>query len=155
MNINEKIRAVYAYDMCFVHEKIQNDKILSIDELPKIEEEFKKFFTLVLQEESALAMIDKRVDELWHSFILFTPQYKEFCDNIMGFFVHHQPRTSFTPVPINSIANFVSCYKKHFGELDPFWLETLDEDIKEVVVSGNIPETLTTKWSGWTGKHVF
>lgn len=31
------------------------------------------------------------LDEGWHTFILFTRQYQEFCKNILGRFIHHTP----------------------------------------------------------------
>lgn len=31
------------------------------------------------------------LDEMWHNFILFTIDYKEFCNDYFGFFIHHQP----------------------------------------------------------------
>lgn len=33
----------------------------------------------------------KDLDEIWHTFILFTKDYKNFCLNILGKFVHHIP----------------------------------------------------------------
>jgi hypothetical protein len=97
-------------------------------------------------------MIDERVDELWHSFILFTPQYLSFCEDVMGFFVHHQPRTSVTPVPEIAINNFVTAYIKRFGKLDSLWLERIPTDLKEAIVNGKIPQSPTFRWSGWTGR---
>lgn len=102
-----------SFDLSFVHEKIVNENKLKGEDLTKIEHEFKRFMKLVLLEDGPLAMIDRRVDELWHSLILFTPQYQQFCEQVMGFFVHHQPRTSITPVPEGAIKNFVDAYKKH------------------------------------------
>lgn len=33
----------------------------------------------------------KRVDTVWHHFILFTHSYAEFCEHFFGRFVHHIP----------------------------------------------------------------
>lgn len=33
------------------------------------------------------------LDEMWHTFILFTKDYLDFCTNYFGFFIHHSPRT--------------------------------------------------------------
>jgi hypothetical protein len=33
-----------------------------------------------------------KVDEGWHHFILFTEDYKEFCEEFFGAFIHHRPR---------------------------------------------------------------
>jgi hypothetical protein len=34
----------------------------------------------------------KVIDEIWHNFILFTMDYAEFCETILGRFLHHRPR---------------------------------------------------------------
>ena len=31
------------------------------------------------------------IDEMWHTFILHTQAYDEFCKNYFGYFLHHQP----------------------------------------------------------------
>jgi hypothetical protein len=34
----------------------------------------------------------KKIDEMWHNFILFTMDYEEFCRTRLGRFMHHRPR---------------------------------------------------------------
>lgn len=33
------------------------------------------------------------IDAMWHTFLLFTKDYAEFCDRHFGFFIHHYPMT--------------------------------------------------------------
>ncbi|MGE0549809.1 MAG: hypothetical protein AB7O24_28385 [Kofleriaceae bacterium] len=33
------------------------------------------------------------IDEMWHTFLLFTKDYQDFCDRYFGHFVHHVPNT--------------------------------------------------------------
>lgn len=33
------------------------------------------------------------IDMMWHTFILFTQDYADFCDKYFGTFIHHQPKT--------------------------------------------------------------
>jgi hypothetical protein len=152
LNRYEREKAIDDFDLSFVYERFGNESKLSGENWSKIELEFKKFMKLTLSEGAPLAMIDERVDELWHSFILFTPQYLKFCDDVMGFFVHHQPRTSATPVPEIAINNFVTAYTKCFGELDSLWLERIPTDLKEAIVNGKVPQSPTFRWSGWPGR---
>jgi hypothetical protein len=35
----------------------------------------------------------KLLDEMWHTFILFTREYTEYCMENFGFYVHHAPTT--------------------------------------------------------------
>jgi hypothetical protein len=42
------------------------------------------------QEQGLILMYDKVVDHLWHTFILDTISYTEFCENVFGEYLHHQ-----------------------------------------------------------------
>jgi hypothetical protein len=33
------------------------------------------------------------IDEMWHTFVLFTKDYAAFCERYFGHFVHHVPTT--------------------------------------------------------------
>ena len=44
-------------------------------------------------------------DEMWHTFILFTRDYQEFCDRYFGFYVHHKP------TPQDEYAQQISSYE--------------------------------------------
>ncbi|MEW6167389.1 MAG: hypothetical protein AB1651_06795 [Pseudomonadota bacterium] len=33
------------------------------------------------------------IDEMWHTFILFTKEYHEFCSRMFGHYMHHTPTT--------------------------------------------------------------
>jgi hypothetical protein len=33
----------------------------------------------------------KTIDAMWHTFLLFTADYREFCENRLGKFLHHNP----------------------------------------------------------------
>lgn len=34
------------------------------------------------------------IDEMWHTFLLFTRDYADFCERFFGRFIHHMPKTS-------------------------------------------------------------
>jgi hypothetical protein len=34
------------------------------------------------------------IDEMWHTFILFTPDYFKFCKKYIGHYIHHMPSTN-------------------------------------------------------------
>ena len=144
--------AIDNYDLSFLRERIADGRKLDGEDLAVVEREFKRFMKLVLQCEGPLAVIDPRVDELWHSFILFTPEYERFCHDVMGFFVHHQPRTTRTPIPERAISNFLEAYAATYGRLDEFWLEKLDGRLKDSIAAGHVPADSAFRWSGWTGR---
>jgi len=98
--------------------------------------EFKKFVALTQLYSKRLGMISKKVDDIWHQFILFTPQYREFCDEYLGGYLHHLPRTSLTPLARNGRENFIDGYTKIFGELPDMWKSSSDCDGGEDSPSG-------------------
>jgi hypothetical protein len=140
-----------SYDLFFVKEHMEAEGLLRGEDFAKIEHEFKRFLKLILSESGPLAVIDPRVDQLWHSFILFTSQYEKFCNDVVGFFVHHQPRTSRTPVAESAVLNFVDAYKRRFGELDLFWTERIKAQFREQISLRIVPNSAEFRWSGWTG----
>lgn len=54
--------------------------------------EMKKFLYLCATNDGAMAPPED-IDEIWHNFILFTGDYADFCKQVVGIFLHHQPLT--------------------------------------------------------------
>lgn len=48
----------------------------------------------------------KLVDEMWHTFVLFTRDYCDFCDRYFGFYVHH------TPTPLEEYERQIGSYER-------------------------------------------
>lgn len=64
------------------------------------------------------------VDRMWHSFILFTKDYHDFCD-LLGGYIHHRPIPSGSPEqpPIEPTAAIMEAA---FGALSPvYWPQEL------------------------------
>ncbi len=38
--------------------------------------------------------VNNKIDEMWHKFLLFTKDYREFCDCYCGVFIDHIPNTN-------------------------------------------------------------
>lgn len=149
---DHRLHAIEAYDFSFLKEKFQTSFPCDEEEFREIVAEFKNFMKLVYLQDQPLAMIGKGVDEFWHTFLIFTPQYAEFCDNIFGEFIHHQPHTALTPVPEKALTNFFSAYTKEFGEPTPAWTNGYPPEIISSLRAGAIPEGFLYAWSGWTGR---
>ena len=55
----------------------------------------RKFFLAYLRGgRKHVSMPSQIVDDLWHAFILYTREYKEFCQDAFGHFFHHSPAGS-------------------------------------------------------------
>ncbi len=69
---------------------------IPFEEAADLFEETKKWLWLATVEDHPVMMITNDLillDEMWHTFVLFTREYAEFCTKHLGRFVHHQPTT--------------------------------------------------------------
>lgn len=123
-----KLIRLEGYKFPYLQEKLAADDKMSGQLYQQAVIEFKRFLALIIIGVRPLGMISPLIDEVWHQFILFTRQYAKFCAEIFGYFVHHQPRTSHTPLPKGSGKTFVAAYTEFFGELPDIWF--LDKDGK-------------------------
>ena len=59
------------------------------------------------------------VDELWHTFLLFTRDYQNFCEEYLGRFIHHDPNGGF---PTGTYETTRELAKEMFSPIDEhFW----------------------------------
>nr|VFJ87355.1 MAG: hypothetical protein BECKLFY1418A_GA0070994_100177 [Candidatus Kentron sp. LFY] len=142
-------------DLSFVREKttLYRDKE-STNEFRHAELEFKKYLKLIRLSNGPLAIPSSRVDDIWHAFILFTPQYRKFCKKVYGHYIEHQPNTDTTPVPLSALSNFYSEYEQIFGKPDSIWTEDFNYETALMLKRAEIPENFSNeyRWSGWPGK---
>jgi hypothetical protein len=74
-------------------------------------------------------MTKEEIDEIWHTFILFTKEYQEFCNMLVGEYIHHEPNVQADAIdqsttrnyPLAGTRNFDEDYEKYFGKLNPVW----------------------------------
>jgi hypothetical protein len=84
----------------------------------------KKFLALCARNRSAGLVPSKKIDAMWHAFLLNTRDYFRFCD-LVGGYIHHQPSESSKP---EGYTETVKLFRETFGELDArFWTEKFPE----------------------------
>ncbi|MBO0132602.1 glycine-rich domain-containing protein [Agrobacterium burrii] len=81
------------------------------------EKELKRFLALCAIYRGPIGMRGQ-VDELWHSFLMFTEDYQRFCEEVAGEFIHHAPNDEDTPEAGRRIAalRFNATYEAAFGQ---------------------------------------
>jgi hypothetical protein len=87
---------VLRYENAEVVYRFSVDHGVSLSDAEEIFTETKKWLWLCAAEPGIKVPLlgeARAVDEMWHTFLLFTEAYANFCDTYLGFFVHHQPRT--------------------------------------------------------------
>jgi len=77
-------------------------------------EEMKKFL-IICRMLGESCSPSKDLDEMWHHFILYTRDYKDFCITYLGKFIHHNPTE--TPV-VSSRRSMIELAEKTFGSID-------------------------------------
>ena len=64
--------------------------------------------------------IHKEIDDMWHTFILFTQDYADFCQNYFGQFVHHKPTSEEERMDVDecepNFNRFLHYVRKHLGD---------------------------------------
>ncbi len=128
------VHALDRFEAPYLQEKLlEEGRFESPEEYKTAFTEFKKFVVLAGLYGGGQGMISKEVDAVWHQLILFTPQYHEFCQQVLGRYLHHVPTTSFTPLGKDLTQNFIRNYQGTFGEMPAMWKgdETCDNPSKK------------------------
>ena len=111
-----------SFEAPYLEEKLMKKGVFnSHEEYQTSFTEFKKYVGLVGITNKPLKMSSEVVDSVWHQFILFTPQYREFCDEMLGSYMDHIPTTSFTPSVEGSGEMFSQSYQEIFGDIPKIW----------------------------------
>lgn len=85
------------------------------------EQELKRYLILcALYPEGGWPMT-ATIDELWHTFIIFTREYHEFCHRLGRFYIHHRPDTGGEDMVERGHMHrrFRELYQTHFGTEPP------------------------------------
>lgn len=115
------IDKIDAYPFEKVKEKIRSEESIPEGKIDEAVLEFKKFLVLLGLGYRKLGMTSPVVDEVWHTFILFTRDYANFCQDVFGFFVHHTPDTKLDPIDLDSGSRFFEAYSEVFGDIPEIW----------------------------------
>jgi hypothetical protein len=95
--INHTINEAMSFPMDHVLARYKEEHKVADDMGKKHETELKRYLVLCsLYPDSQLNMFSNEVDNLWHTFIIFTKDYEAFCNKIANRFIHHVPFTEET-----------------------------------------------------------
>ncbi len=94
--------------------------------------EFKKYIAILIinyRNGKKVEMVSELVDEVWHTFILFTNEYRKFCEVIIGEYIHHEPNVAsaygvdplFPYKKKQGTDFFYEEYERCFGVLSDVW----------------------------------
>ena len=144
LSTEEIIDGVMNYDMHYMIVRCQKDNNYTNDDMVLLERELKRYLLLcILHKDDDLGsgMYSTDVDNLWHTFILFTPAYTKFGEQFNGHYIHHVPETDEKrgedPEKVATMRQdfqaFITNYETAFGEeIHPIWLLDACEDIENI-----------------------
>lgn len=101
----------------------QHNRLLerySADYKVSIEESHRRFdalkqFLVVCAVKPGYKVTSDPIDSMWHTFLLFTKDYRRFCEDNLGMFIHHEPFEQAAPEAYLETRAFALEY---FGNLD-------------------------------------
>ncbi|MEK6923473.1 MAG: hypothetical protein AABW84_02170 [Nanoarchaeota archaeon] len=110
------------FEAPWLEEKLLSSGVFdSQEEYNQAFSEFKKYIALIGLVGGGLGMTSKKVDAVWHQFILFTKEYHEFSDEVLGRYIHHSPETSLTKGSKSSVPKFIDSYIALYGDIPNIW----------------------------------
>lgn len=76
------------YDLSTITQRMELD---GWDNAEELEAHFRRYMKYVLENPGTELSPNEELDEYWHTFILDTQEYHEFCDEVFGGYLHHVP----------------------------------------------------------------
>src|SRR5262245_48977238 len=111
---------VLAYRHPGVVRRYAREQHVSREEAEEVFREMLKWLYLCgrgLREDVACAMTAEiaRLDEMWHTFLMFTRDYADFCERYFGFFLHHVPNEDEEEVSEGRAETVREQFERQFG----------------------------------------
>jgi hypothetical protein len=109
-----------SYDAPFLIERLVKERIVaSAREGEELFTELVRYLVLGrMYPDKYWYMVSRVVDEVWHQFVLFTKQYRAFCQRYFGQYLDHLPGMSPDAPDLTVVASFEdfsAYYAQHFG----------------------------------------
>ncbi len=119
LNVQTKINLALSYENDEIIKKFSSEQSIEMDLAREYFIEVKKFLYLCCNTTEILAP-SFEIDKIWHTFILFTKEYRLYCINFLGKFIDHVPQVPETNLASseNYLSNTIHNYFEVFGALD-------------------------------------
>lgn len=89
----EIIESAQSFKMDNVLERYKKDYSVDEETARRIEKELKRYLALLAIHPRSPYGMRGPVDDLWHTFIFFTSEYFDFCEEVAGRYLHHIPNS--------------------------------------------------------------
>ena len=115
------VQTAMAFPMDKVLKRYAKDQDLPWDVVLEHEREIKRYLALVAMNSDKMVGMNGIIDELWHTFIMFTRDYNDFSLLVAGHYIHHTPAGDDDDAELgqNAYQLFWDEYTAVFGEEPP------------------------------------
>jgi hypothetical protein len=112
-----------AWNMSTVKKYAVEKGIYTAEEIDAVEAEYKKFLALCVAYPDSNFPVSRKVDDLWHTHLLFTQDYAAMCQEQVGHFLHHRPKILDDEAGLKrAFGDTLGYYARAFGTPDPtYW----------------------------------
>lgn len=119
LNTQTKINLALSYENADIVEKFSIEYEAEQEIAKQYFVEVKKFLYLCANTTDRLAP-SAEIDKIWHTFILFTKDYRQYCMHFLGKFIDHVPevKKDTTEPKENCLLNTITHYENVFGDLN-------------------------------------
>ncbi len=117
------LRRLENYDLSPVRARNLKEGTIPEPLLDEAIREFRRYISLYLLHgtSQSITMFSEDVDEVWHVCILHTRLYEDFCQSVLGSYLHHQPFLNGDPYAKQSWKDFEDKYTYLYGPLPVIW----------------------------------
>lgn len=121
IEINTTVQEAMEFPLQCVITRYGRDHNLSYQDAERHVFELRRFLALCALNSAQPYGMRGQIDEAWHTFIMFTRDYADFCRRVAGRFIHHQPDTDAEERSSSSSGyeRFLADYETIFGEPAP------------------------------------
>jgi hypothetical protein len=116
-----RLHLVEQFDLTLVRNRLLGDGALPESWVDEALLEFRRFLGLQLIEPGPRIMFSQHVDRVWHTCLLFTRLYADLCQQVFGYFFHHEPAADSEVLPAIRFDEFEQLYRRIYGEPSRLW----------------------------------
>lgn len=118
---NETVHRAMDYSLNDVIARYARDYELSYEDAERHVFELRRFLALCAMNDGPAYGMRGQIDKAWHTFLMFTRDYAEFCQVVAGKFLHHQPNTGSESQSsgLDAYQRFLADYERVFSEPAP------------------------------------
>jgi hypothetical protein len=109
------------YDLGLVRDRILHDGAMPAAWLDEAIYEFRRYLSLRVLASRPVMMLSRPIDGVWHTCLLFTRLYMDYCEQAFGEYVHHDPATESHSDRAAHWREFAATYERYYGPPGRLW----------------------------------